>query len=186
MKKIRIIHIDPEEAYKFARLYQKAAAAISTEIINSNSPSLIGPIIVNSALATEMYLKCLLSLENSGACPTGHELKNLYRALTLDSKAQIEKYYSARLAYLKSSNVYPTGIVKVNGVEQTISIWDHAKTELQDVLEEANEAFVNWRYGYENDSKVKLQPCTFLEELRLAIRQRIEELKPEWLLVAHR
>ncbi len=78
------------------------------------------PVVVNHAFSLELYLKCLLQIENKLA--RGHLLDALFGALLPDHRLRIEQ------AYEKSFGPPRVGM------------------KLADIVKRCSDAFVEWRY----------------------------------------
>ena len=150
--------------FKTARFFEKASAVLSSELGRTDNFDLIIPIVVNRAFSLEVYFKCLYKLENGADYPKKeHNLLNLYNALGSASKERI------KVRYGELSEKNPL-------TQKAKSMFKGVKTELEDVLEQVSNAFVEWRYHYENE------PRSFyaVEDIARAVRQRILESKPGW------
>ncbi len=153
-----------ESMFKTARFFEKASAVLNRELGKTNNFALLIPGIVNSAFSLEVYFKCLYKLESGADYPKKeHNLLNLYNALDPETKKRIKVRYGE--------------LSEKNPIAQAAkSKHKGLNTELEYVLAQAGNAFVEWRYNYENE------PHNFygVDDTIRAVRQRILESKPEW------
>ena len=164
--------INPETAFVVALGFERSAKLLSEfawkTITSSAGPCAtptFAPGLTNLALSLEIYLKCLLALERNGRRFGGHLLyKELYRHVRSDNQALISKYYeeyedgrSGSAAVLRQLYKAPT---------------------FADTLLEAQNAFVAWRYSYEEET-IKVLPKGF-DSCVAAVRRVILEQKPQW------
>ena len=120
---------------------------------------------VNCAIATELYLKCLLTVEGS-QIPKVHNLKYLFNQVSRESRGKIRRRHN-RLAkkHPGLSNFRKIGI----------------KTDLDSLLEDGQDVFKLFRYLFEGIPN-RMQPVGFaLELFGHIIRNRILDLRPKWL-----
>mgnify|MGYP001578310399 FL=1 len=109
-------------------------------------------VVVTSAFAIELYLKCLLLL-TAGAIPKSHKLVDLYDALPNEVK---------HLAREKYHVIAPK------------------EGELRDALLEHNETFVEWRYIFERQDRefsLRFKP---LLDAATALYDTTFSFRPEW------
>ena len=112
------------------------------------------PGIVNAAFSCEVFLKLLLHLEQMD-CRKSHKLKQLFELLPLETKETIKRQTIHKCGYWND-------------------IWG------QEVLSQVSDAFVKWRYVYENDwSKSAVVRCdigyllAFKDALRVACEKKL-------------
>jgi hypothetical protein len=114
---------------------------------------------VNHAFACELYLKCLQVIEQ-GFYFEGHRLLDLFNALNPQTQAKIIKRHDVDVIH------GPIAFMINRGRPKTIL----------ELLAEANNAFVEIRYCFENDKHV---PYDLSWAARI-IRNLILELRPEF------
>jgi hypothetical protein len=99
--------------------------------------------VVNSAFALEIYLKCLHFLDHSTLIRREHRLRKIFAALLPGTQQQIRDEYAI--------------LMKADSQRVVIDIWKRAKgwdmTDFDFVLVEASSAFEEWRYAYEPEFK---------------------------------
>ena len=108
----------------------------------------MSPFVVNTAFAIELFLKTLAM--QHGKKLHGHEINKLFKKLPGAARDQIDR----QLSQLLSTSQW-AGTIKT-------------MRDLQDVLDEIDTAFVDWRYFHENASKalkITFTPTIFLAEI---------------------
>lgn len=121
---------------------------------------------VNGALATELYLKCLLTVEG-GQIPKTHNLKFLFSQLSCESRGKIKKRHN-ELAPQQQ------GLCNFRD-KQGIQI------DLDSLLEDGQDVFVTFRYLFEGIAD-RVKPVGFALELFASlVRNRIIDLRSHWL-----
>ena len=101
----------------------------------------MAPCAVNLALACELYFKAIISEEHHGQAPKTHFLKTLFDELQSASKNAIEAEYNSFSPFLSLGNCLVTH----------------------------NNAFIDWRYYYENSKNgISVHPpCLYYLALSL-------------------
>jgi hypothetical protein len=97
LKKAREMH-DPERALKMFQTAEVFRAAMHFVNVNSQAGSLNLFVAgtTHAAFATELYLKILFIIENRLPKGRKHDLKELFDALSDDTKKTIRFYWMAR------------------------------------------------------------------------------------------
>src|SRR4051812_6533654 len=85
------------KAFSTARSFSRAAGILIDRYTKAEERDLIAPVVVNSVLAVELYLKCLLLLEGKSPVRT-HKLKDLYGRLDGAHRSAVERYYDEDVA----------------------------------------------------------------------------------------
>ncbi|PAW94147.1 hypothetical protein CKK33_11850 [Mucilaginibacter sp. MD40] len=114
---------------------------------------------VNHAYAFELYLKCLMIIE-SGEYEQGHKLHDLFKLLSSTTRTNIENYFTSNFIYKRRHRLY-------GGIFEKPSIYK--------LLEEANTAFIDFRYLFSR----KNLPTYELDNVIECVRHEIYRLKPE-------
>ncbi|WP_157498904.1 hypothetical protein [Lysobacter sp. Root604] len=139
---------------KQARSFSKVTHHIYDTIglLRTQSAAYLAPFVTNAAFALELYIKALA--REHGTSLRGHKLADLYRGLP---QAAIEEIAIAYLA-----------------VESRHDL-EGAQPDIELFLTEINDAFVEWRYAYENKSglSVKVNRIMFLLDTLDLAGQRI-------------
>jgi hypothetical protein len=114
---------------------------------------------VNHSYAFELYLKCLMIIE-AGEYVEGHDLLKLFKLLSDTTKTNIENYFNSNFAFVRRHRTY-WGIFE--------------KPSIYKLLEEANNAFIDFRYIFSRNNT----PNYELDGVIECVRQEIFRLKPE-------
>lgn len=114
---------------------------------------------VNHSYAFELYLKCLMIIE-TGEYVEGHQLLELFKLLNETNKTNIENHFNSNYAFIRRNMTY-FGIFE--------------KPSIYELLEEANKAFIDFRYLFSR----KNTPTYQLDGVIECVRQEIFRLKPE-------
>lgn len=114
---------------------------------------------VNHSYAFELYLKCLMIIE-AGEYVEGHHLLGLFKLLSDKTKTNIENHFNSNFAFIRRN-------MKYQGIFEKPSIYK--------LLEEANNAFIDFRYLFSRNNTTTYKLDGAIE----CIRQEIFRLKPE-------
>jgi hypothetical protein len=153
---------EPKLIFKTADVFSEAAVTLLHKAWNEEKPYLSFAFGVNAALATELYLKCLLLIE-CGQIPKIHNLKSLFGQLPRKTRQVIRKQHDK--AVHEDRALVPFA-------KQGI------KFDLDTLLQRGQDVFELFRYPYEPRAK-----DTFfgLSGLANCVRQHILSLHPEWI-----
>lgn len=99
---------------------------------------LMFPSMVLTAFSCELFLKCLLMVENKPT-PSLHNLSHLYEILDSNTKTEIEKYWDAQ-----------TARVEHHFVENERITGEKLPRDLKTALKDCGDAFTLLRYNYED------------------------------------
>lgn len=154
---------DPKLIFKTADIFSETAATILHKAWGEEKTYLQFAFGVNAALATELYLKCLLLIE-CGQFPRVHDLKRLFSQLRRGTQQRLRKMHDQ--ANREDPNLVTLQRHGVIG-----------KSDLHTLLEKGKDVFEQFRYPYEPRSKDVLFG---LSGLALCARQYILSLHPEW------
>ena len=123
-------------------------------------------VATNSALALELFIKCLLMLEH-GAYIEEHHLSKLFMLLRRQTRESI-------------SNEWLRFVANVSWFRE---LEKDGKGNLQAALSLGADTFVRFRYPFEP----ALEKCEWiLDSLILIMRSRIVRLHPEWGAIGER
>jgi hypothetical protein len=116
----------------------------------------------NAAFALEMYLKCLLLLENGEAPPRTHDVQDLFHALNESTQSDLTKDHK------KFFHDTPTAVeqARVSGTP----------TKLEELLKLGRHAFVDFRYAHE---QIPSDTDWALNGLTYCVRERLLKQQPE-------
>lgn len=109
------------ECFVSATNFLSVAIDLSQDLIGMAAGKMY-PCVVNGAFACELFMKAIIGASNPSGIPRSHKLKELFSAL--DKKTQD----TIKTEYIKSSD-FP----------------------LDDLLDESDNAFVEWRYAHEQE-----------------------------------
>jgi hypothetical protein len=160
-------NFDVTSGLQIADGYSKAAFLLMKYSSKNEDSEVIHSLMVLKGLALEVYLKCLHALDHQKSYE-GHDVKRLFDSLSEQTQTRIAKYYEELVGKSRFIDQTHAHHKAMKGHE--------AKMDLEHVLGEWSHAFGKWKFFYEPEHKV-----SFLAfgELRKALRQQIQELKPE-------
>lgn len=165
--------LDPLKIYMNAELYRTAYSVLYSE--GQKNPHLMtviaSPHMVLSAFASELYLKCLLCVEGRATVPQTHNLKALFRDLSVLSRDRIEQLWNN---YSNSPGVQSLW----RAIEHTTN--KKVPQEFSTHLALSSRAFDQLRYSHEDDSGTFL-----LGDLPEMLRSVILERRPLWATLRH-
>lgn len=107
------------ECFVSATSFLSVAIDLSQDLIGMVAGKMY-PCVVNGAFACELFMKALIGASDPNGIPKSHRLKGLFSMLDQKTQADIEA------EYLKTSRL-----------------------PLCDLLDESDNAFIDWRYAYE-------------------------------------
>lgn len=162
--KTAIAPLKAERVFQVGWGFSRTADIVSERYRHERGSDLLAALVVNSAFAVEVYLKCVLLVEGKAA-PREHSLKKLFADLDRTHQSRIKKLFDESVGR--------------NRYAKRIQAADPAFTyRLGAVLNATSDAFEEWRYLYEVRPKTRI--FYGLAELKEAIERLIIELKPEW------
>jgi HEPN domain-containing protein len=123
------------------------------------------PSLVNSALASELYMKCIILLETKKPAQ-GHHLGKLFSEISRDRQRFIEDVWTNDV--ISRNAKYHERLEAVVG--------ERIPVDLRTILADGGMAFVLFRYPYELSSL----PNTGISDLPYALRPAVLHMKPEW------
>jgi hypothetical protein len=138
------------------------ACRIFVAAIQQGEPILTLVLATSSAFSLEMFLKCLILVENHVEC-RGHDIKTLFGRL---SGATQEKLKIEHAHFVKNSP-------KLAAEATSLGI----STDLDYLLERGRNAFVEFRYAHE---ELPTNTVWGLNGLIKCVREHILTLRPEW------
>lgn len=121
------------------------------------------PALAISAFASELYLKTLLFIE-TGNAPRGHNLKNLFRNLSSDTRRKIGVRWKAYLPRIEAQ-------IRLMERQTNTTI----PRDLDTMLGMGSRAFEELRYPGEHGST-----AFFIADLPRLLDQTILEMRPDW------
>ena len=162
--------VDPLKIYFNAERYRIADHVLRVEgHKDQNLMAIIGsPHMVLSAFASELYLKCLICLETCNAPPT-HNLRALFRDLSLHTRMRIEQLWNNHMPQLEELWTFIEKETKKS-----------IPRDLVGLLDISSKAFTQLRYAHEDDSG-----SFMVGDLPVMLRTVILEKRPLWATLRH-
>ncbi|MCJ2045577.1 hypothetical protein MKK58_13690 [Methylobacterium sp. J-078] len=155
---------DPEKIFRQGEAFLEAMTLLVRCARPANQAQLGAPIVVNSAFASEIFLKCLIRLE-SGQTARGHHLDALFARLHPATRQEIDALWREGIVRKEQATLR---------IEAAMGITIPRK--LQDCLAAGGRAFEATRYLYEGDGKVRF----VLTDLPKMLHEVILARRPEW------
>ncbi len=124
----------------------------------------LNPYIINAAFSLELYLKVLLFREQN-TWPNGHNLSKLFKRLDASSRKFLVSDFEAQTAKSKAHLVVQEHI-------RTSSSMKKFSWDLEVLLKNSSNAFINWRYAFEG----RTGWFAGYLELRRSLIRRIEHI----------
>jgi hypothetical protein len=152
---------DPKLAFLNAEAFLEVCKVLIVALQNGR-PILGLALATNAAFALEMYLKCLMLLEQ-GHARYGHDLHNLFHSLSQSTQSELTREHEK---FVKSDPAYMARVSK-----------EGLPTNLEELLRLGRNAFTDFRYAHEqipSKTDFALNPLTY------CVRERILKLQPEW------
>jgi hypothetical protein len=168
--------INPLRVFQQAEKFRLSAITlIQTGLQAANQGNLMHfaqtsvPTVVLEAFAFELYLKCLLNLQNPERTVEGHNLEWLFNQLAKPTREAIRREYDQ-----------PSKSAKRNR-EARAAQPGHAPDFDQD-LHLSKDAFVLFRYLYEGGDGQALENANYIaSEIMEAVRAVILQRKKDWI-----
>lgn len=124
------------------------------------------PAMVLSVFASELYLKCLLCIEN-GKVPATHNLEKLFDALEVATRHELDDLWDADIRHPVKQGV-------LDHIRSTPAGQD-LRLDLRYALAKGANAFVELRYFYERE-----QSFFMLSDFPFLLRNAILKRMPSW------
>lgn len=145
---------EAQAAFDLATAFFEGALRSATPVKDPFQPGAVvcpmPPAIVSAAFAIELFLKSA-ALAASGSSPKSHRIDKLFNSIPADLQKKIRKRYC-----------------ELSGT-QTIKVRDH--------LVQISNAFVDWRYTFENAMQISLSRLFYFGR---AAYEVIRETHPGW------
>jgi hypothetical protein len=156
--------LDPEKkAFVSAEAFLEVCKVLVAAIQSGNRGILALTLATNASFTLEMYLKCLLSLEQ-GQAPRGHDLHKLFHVLSSTTQSELTKDHEGFL------NSKPELVARARKLG--------LPTDLEELLKRGRNAFTDFRYAHE---QIPSGTDFALNGLTYCVRQRILKLRPDWV-----
>jgi hypothetical protein len=170
----RTTRVDPFKTYMNAERFRIADALLRADTNRRFLPSVASPAIILSAFASELYLKCILSLESGGRhILATHELKTLYNDLRIDTRKRLEVMWA-------ESNLKPMNVRARKAI--AVVTGETIPEDLDWAISKANNAFVQLRYIHENDGN---GVGFIIHDLPAMLKTVILDMQPTWAVFGH-
>lgn len=145
---------------------------IGNHQINPQKMGLLNPFIVNASFSLELYLKCLIFIENSCFNNKTHRLDKLFEVISKENQIVVRTFFE--------------NIITNSQIPNNKKITDEFKKldskfnwDFKYLLEKNSDAFENWRYIHENK-----KTCFYaFGEFRFAFRETILKISPNIITV---
>jgi hypothetical protein len=154
---------DASLIFQSAEAFLNACRTLDADIKRGNRFILPIPMAVNSALALELFLKCLCTVE-SGFFFKGHEFDDQYLDLPQATKDELRRRHEKA----EANDPFFAKMRK-----------DKYKTDLDSLLKMGKKTFVHFRYAFEKQT-VAQKTVWALDNFMLDVRDIILEKRPEW------
>lgn len=160
--------LDPMKMFVHADGFHKALFSLNAIDDPDIKVALGCPIGVMAAFASEIYLKCLLALEQKSV-PGIHDLKSLFDLTSKDAQQRMEWHWK---------RILPMRIQLLNAIDAFTG--HKVPRDLRTQIEMGARGFEKIRYQYEDAN----QEVTFmLTDFPSVLRGTIFDYKPEWKLI---
>ena len=170
-----ITSLDPRKIFDHAQKFQQTQEymrhkdrATTSEHVNMCAD----PCFVLSALASELFLKCLLVIE-------GKSQKEFERIHNLDQLfVKLSTFIQDRIRILWDQQVWSQGTLEaINYAQDTITRGERIPRHFTTALKLGANTFVELRYVYEKPRNIN----NIIIDLPLILRRVIFEIHPDWL-----
>ena len=163
--------LDPIKIFQHATNFHESDHRLRNTI-TPDKPEIIliaQPSMVLSAFASELYIKCLLCIEN-GKLPNEHNLKTLFMQLAPSTRRRIEELWD-------EDTKHPNRQATFNFI-RSMPGGENLQFDLHYALKISATAFVDLRYFYENQ-----QAFFILGEFPDILRKVTLEKCPHWTAI---
>ena len=157
------VSADPHLIFQSAEAFFNALRTLDTAAKRGNPFIFPLTMAVNSALALELYLKCLRTIE-AGNFLKGHEFDEQYFDLEKSTKNEIQRRHDE----IETNSQFFADI-RARGF----------KTDLASLLKMGRKTFVHFRYAFENNPSAQ-DTIWALDDFMLIVRDIVLERHPEW------
>ncbi len=161
----------PQSIFVHADSFLKTVMHLAKEPSDPGfDPACFAALVTNSAFAAELYFKCLIEMETGQSVAKVHNLEHLFLKLSEGRQDEIAKRFDEATAK------HPGYDLSNIPSEMSKRIERHPQT-FREILTAGAEAFVEWRYLYQDDESTSLFALFPLPDI---LRTLIVEQKPEW------
>jgi hypothetical protein len=149
-------------AFLSAEAFLEVCKVLTAALRAGNRRVLSLALATNAAFSLEMYLKCLLLLEQ-GLAARGHDIHALFHSLSSSTRSELtrahEKFAGSNSALMERLSQ------------------EGLPTNLEELLKRGRNAFTDFRYAHE---QIPSKTDFALNGLTKCVRERILELQPSW------
>jgi hypothetical protein len=164
------VSADPHLIFQTGEAFLNVCRTLDAEVKQRGNPHILPlAMAVNSALALELFLKCLRTIE-SGSFSKGHEFDEQYYDLPESTRDEIKRRHDQ----IEASDQF---FAKMRT--------DGFKTDLDSLLVMGRKTFIHFRYAFENNPSAKTTVWG-LDDFMLIVRDLILEKHPEWVPKGYR
>lgn len=156
---------EPQKIFYHAERFFGAIDQLHKTSIPKRYEFIQAPIIMLSAFASELYLKCLIC-GDLGAAPRGHSLLPLFNKLGAASQEAIEKRWDEAVS-LRESDLRELEQVRGKPIPRS----------LVNALKLSGQSYEEVRYLYEQAPRY----YSAIGDLPLVLRLAIKDLEPTWI-----
>jgi hypothetical protein len=153
---------DPRLAFLSAEAFLEVCKVMTAALRAGNTRILSLALATNAAFSLEMYLKCLLLLEQ-GLAARGHDIHALFHSLSSSTQSELTR---AHEKFVESNSALMERLSQ-----------EGLPTNLEDLLKRGRNAFTDFRYAHE---QIPSKTDFALNGLTKCVRERILELQPSW------
>lgn len=129
----------------------------------------------NCGFACELYLKCLIHLKTGQLVKNQHNLSKLFAMLPKEIQSTIEQRFNDVMA---KQNGYDFSSASEEDKKVVQAVIQSLPKNFAEALKIGGDAFIEWRYLYENESGTSNPFSLF--PLPSILRAVILDHKPEW------
>ena len=166
--------IEAKAILEHAERYHAGSLCLLEAIRNPKTRDLrlVAPAVTLESFALELLLKCLLVLEK-GVNPGGHDLLQLFNALSLSSKQRLERRFDQFLRQCELQAA--TGNADLKG-KLAAAVGKTSINSLKDALEAGSKTFDFMRYVFDYDDSFGFM----LSPIGLELHSMILDKQPQW------
>jgi hypothetical protein len=157
------VSADPHLIFQAGEAFLNACRTLDKQAKSGNPYILESVMAVNSALALEVFLKCLRTIE-SGSFFKGHEFDEQFSDLPESTQNEIRRRHDK----IEARSPFFTKMRK-----------EGFKTDLDSLLKMEKKTFIHFRYAFENNPAAKTTVWALDDFMRI-VRNLILEKHPDW------
>jgi hypothetical protein len=163
-------HNEPRQIFLQAEQFHNARNLLGRFVTHYDRPVSF-PSLVCSAFALELYLKCLIAINGNGI-PTTHNLRTLFKRLTMGCQENIRSYFATKTPEMTK---YFAEVNRQAGYPIM-----PLTPDFDAQLRASADAFQNMRYVYERREATDQPRGYFAYFIEDGARHTILQIRPEW------